>query len=452
MRTRYWNLRIVGHGDDTHPAELIVEDGRIAAVLAAGTETATGDEEWVDLHGGLVLPGVIDLGVRVTHPQRESLASATAAAAAGGVTCLLRLPSDESAMVDDRAGIERDVRAAETDARVDMVLATHPPHGPDWRRRLETRQRAGAGLMEVVPRARDIDGRGLRELLAGAATLDLPVVARPRPVDLVQALDERARNGVGDPLVRWAGARPAALEATAATRLVEACRSTRSRVHVHAVSCAEALDVLSAARLEGLPLTTATCPHYLEYTLDDLVDRGSDLLTDPVLRSAEDRERLWQGVASGEVDAVASDHDPSRWPEERSTGSPWQDRPGLSGVELLLPLLITAARRDRRLTLERLVRLTSFVPATTLGLSHRKGRLAPGLDADFTVVAEDEEWTVHAATLHGLQRTTPFEGRRLVGRVRATYLRGRCVFRLDPDGTETIGATGTGRLLVPRFR
>jgi allantoinase len=452
MRTRYWNLRVVGRDDDTLPAELIVEDGRIAAVLAAGTETATGDEEWVDLHGGLVLPGVIDLGVRVTHPHRESLASATAAAAAGGVTCMLRLPSDESAVADDRAGIERDVRAAETDARIDMVLATPPPHGPDWRRRLETRQRAGAGVMEVVPRARDVDGRGLPELLAGATTLDMPVVARPRPVDLVRTLDERARDGEGDALDRWAAARPAALEATAATRLVEACRASRARVHVHAVSCAEALDVLSAARLEGLPLTAATCPHYLAFTLDDLLESGSRLLTDPVLRSPADRERLWQGLTSGEVDAVASDHDPPRWPDERTTGSPWTDRPGLSGVELLLPFLLTAAVRDRRLTLERLVRLTSYAPATVLGLSHRKGRLAPGLDADFTVVDEHHGWTVHAHALHGLQRTTPLEGRSLVGRVHATYLRGRCVFRRDPDGTETIGSSGVGRLMVPRFR
>ena len=149
---------------------------------------------------------------------------------------------------------------------------------------------------------------------------------------------------------------------------------------------------------------------------------------------------------------MASDHDPARWPDERSTGSPWTDRPGLSGVELLLPFLMTATNRSDGLSLERVVRLTSFIPASILGLSHRKGRLAPGLDADFAVLDEAVEWTVHARSLHGLQRTTPFEGRRLVGRVRATYLRGHCIFRRDPDGAETVGPSGTGRLVMPRFR
>jgi dihydroorotase-like cyclic amidohydrolase len=277
------------------------------------------------------------------------------------------------------------------------------------------------------------------------------VIARPRPVDLVRSLDERARRDDGEPLARWATARTPGLEATAVTRLIEACRATGTRVHVHALSAAESLDVLSAARLEGLPVTGATCPHYLEFTLEDLLERGAELLTDPVLRSDADRERLWQGLASAELDAVASDHDPSRWPDERTTGSPWTDRPGLSVVELSLPYLLTVGLHGDRLTLERLVRITSFLPATILGLSHRKGRLAPGLDADFAVLDDVADWTVHAGSLHGLQRSTPFEGRRFTARVRATYLRGRCIYRLDTDGAETVGPPGTGRLMVPRF-
>jgi allantoinase len=333
-------------------------------------------------------------------------------------------------------------------ARVDLTLAARVPDGPSWQSVLEGMRSAGLGAVEVVPEGAKSDRASLREVLAAAAALDLPVVARPRPDDLVRELEARADRESEAAISAWAATRPPALEATAVSRLVEACRATGARVHVHPLSCAEALDAVSAGRFEGLSLTAGTCPHYLEFTIDDLEARGTALMSDPILRTAADRERLWQALGSGEIDAVASDHDPARWPGERSTGSPWVDRPGLPGVELLLPYLYSEGHVHGRLTLERLVQVVATGPALALGLSRRKGRIAPGLDADFVVLDEDVEWEVQAAGLHGLQRTTPLEGRTLKGRVRATYVRGRCVFNRDPDGSETFGAAGTGRVIA----
>jgi allantoinase len=448
VRTRFWNLRIPGHDNQTHAAELVVEDGRVTDVLPAGMETASGNEEWHDLEDALVLPGVVDAGVRLA--EGEGVATGTTSAVAGGVTCLLWLPDSTSQRtLEDRA------RATASEAQIDLLIAARAPGGSDWRDRIENLAAAGVAAIEVdaVGDSSSVTGSlppPLRELLKVTAALELPVVARPQPYDLVGELERRAQGRGDDDLASWAATRPAALEATAISRLVGACRATGASVHVHAVSSSEGLDAVSAARFEGLPLSSATCPHYLEFTLDDLFDRGPGLATDPALRTAADRDRLWQGLASGELDAVASDHDPVDRTATAPTGSVWTTRPGLPGTELLLPYLFSYGVCAERLTLEQLVRITATGPARALGVQHRKGRLAPGLDADFVVFDEEARWTVRGANGHGRQTTTPLEGRELTGRVREVFLRGRSVYRRHPDGHEDFAPAGTGHVVSPR--
>jgi dihydroorotase-like cyclic amidohydrolase len=234
---------------------------------------------------------------------------------------------------------------------------------------------------------------------------------------------------------------------SAVAAVIEACRATGARVHVLHLASGEALDLISAARLEGLPVTAETCPHFLEFTLTDLKRLGGVLKTTPTVRTTADRERLWQGLASGELELVTSDHAPGRWPEEKSTGSIWTDLDGMPGVELTLSYLYSEGVCQGRITLERLAHLTSTGPARFFGIDHRKGGIRRGLDADFVVLDENETWTVRAADLHSANRYTPFEGRELTGRVRAVYLRGRCVYERRPDGRQSFGPPGAGEFL-----
>jgi dihydroorotase-like cyclic amidohydrolase len=163
-----------------------------------------------------------------------------------------------------------------------------------------------------------------------------------------------------------------------------------------------------------------------------------------VVKGASDRERLWQGLASGELSFVTTDHAAGRWPEEKETGSIWSDYGGIPGVELLLPYLYSEGFCAGRISLQRLTEITASEPARFFGIDHRKGRLNPGCDADFVVFDEAARWTVRAESLHNLNRYTPLEGRELTGRVRATYLRGQCVYQRNPDGSESFARAGTG--------
>jgi dihydroorotase-like cyclic amidohydrolase len=259
--------------------------------------------------------------------------------------------------------------------------------------------------------------------------------------DLTESLMAEGRNGPLD----YAASRPAAGEAAAVRDLKELCRRTGARVHIVHVGCGEALEIITGARREGLPMSGETCPHFLEFTEEDLARQGALLKTAPVVKSAADRERLWAGVVSGEIQHVATDHAAGEWPAEKRTGSIWTDYGGVPGVEHLLPYMYSEGYRRGRITLQRLVELLSEAPAEFFGIHRRKGTLAAGFDADLAVIDENAEWTVDADGMHNLNRYTPLEGRRLTGRVTSTFVRGTRVFERDPSGVETLGQAGFGR-------
>jgi dihydroorotase-like cyclic amidohydrolase len=146
------------------------------------------------------------------------------------------------------------------------------------------------------------------------------------------------------------------------------------------------------------------------------------------VKSEADRERLWRGVASGEIAFVTTDHAAGEWPREKQTGSAWSDYGGIPGTQTLLPYMYSEGYRAGRMTLERLVEVLCRAPATFFGARQRKGHLASGLDADFVVIDESDSWTVSGADLRGMNRYTPFEGQTFQGRVVGTWVRGARVY------------------------
>ena len=459
VRTRFFNLRIPAGGNETAPRELVVEGGRLVAVTPAGQETAAEGERWVDLGGALVLPGAIDGHVHFDDPgftHRENFASGTAAAAAGGVTCVVDMPCTSLPPVTDTVALANKLLAITPKARVDFMLwggvSANALEQPDWRDRLGELAAAGIAAIKVyllsgMDSFRHLDAAQLREVLAFARRLGVPVGVHAEDAGLVLDATEQLRRQGRDSPRAYADSRPVAAEVRAVEALVEACRESGARVHVVHLASGEALDRISAARREGCPITAETCPHFLEFTVDDLESMGSLLKTAPVVKSAADRARLWRGLAEGELAFVATDHAAGQWPDEKQTGSIWTDYGGIPGVELLLPYLYSEGVSRGRLSLTRLAQVLSSGPARFFGINHRKGALKPGLDADFVVLDEAETWTVRAHDLHNLNRYTPLEGRRLTGRVRATYLRGRCVFERQTDGGEWFAPAGMGEFV-----
>ena len=352
VRTRFFNLRIPAGGNATAPRELVVEDGRLAAVTPAGQETASEGEQWVDLGGRLVLPGAIDGHVHFDDPgftHREDFSTGTMAAAAGGVTCVVDMPCTSLPPVTDTLAFANKLLAITPKAHVDYMLwggvSANALERPDWRDRLAELAAAGIAAVKVyllsgMESFRHLSVAQLRDVLVETRRLDLPVGVHAEDADTVREEESLLRRRGLDSPRAYADSRPPVAEVRAVEHLIDACRQTGARAHVVHLASGDALDRISAARREGCPITAETCPHFLEFTVEDLESMGALLKTAPVVKSAADRARLWQGLAESELAFVATDHAAGQWPDEKRTGSIWTDYGGIPGVELLLPYLL----------------------------------------------------------------------------------------------------------------
>lgn len=323
---------------------------------------------------------------------------------------------------------------------------------PDWEDRLEGLRDAGVAAIKVYTLSgmdtfHHLDPNQLKNVLVRAHKLGLPVGIHAEDPNMVTRLTEGLQETGEDSPAAYARSRPAAAEVSAVSAAIDACRATNATVHIVHLASGEALDLIAEARREGLPISAETCPHFLEFTQADFERLGPILKTAPVVKGEQDRERLWRGIIEGSLSFVTTDHAPGRWPDEKSTGSIWTDYGGVPGVELMLPYLYSEGVCQGRITLERLVELIASEPAGFFGIGHRKGAIQRGFDADFVVLDEHASWTVRAQGLHNLNRYTPFEGRRFSGRIRATYVRGKCAYERRTDGAELFAPAGTGHFV-----
>ncbi len=451
MRQRFVNLRI------PETVEMVVEDGRFVAIEPAGATTGSPpNEARIDLRDALVLPGVIDGHVHFDDPgftHRESFETGTRAAAAGGVSCVVDMPCTSLPPVTSGASLENKLEIISPKAHVDFMLwggvSGNSMSEPGWREHLAELAQEGVGSIKVymlsgMDTFRDLGKDQIRRVLGETKRLGVPVGVHAEDRDLVHELtDWLQAQGQNEPL-DYAASRPAEAELRAVSTMRELCRETGGRVHIVHVGTGRAVDLIAEARSDGLPMSGETCPHFLAFTSDDLADQGAVLKTAPVVKSKQDRERLWQGIVSGELDYVATDHAAGQWPQEKHTGNIWTDYGGVPGVELMLPYLYTAGVKMGRITLERMVEITSLAPARFFGIERRKGRLAAGFDADFVVFDEDETWTVRADWLHNMNRYSPHEGQTYTGRVRSLYVRGERAYHRARDGSESFSAPGSG--------
>jgi len=457
MRKLFHNLVISGHGNERRPAQVLVEGERIGAVLDPGEGVAA--DRSIDLGGALLLPGAIDGHVHFDDPgftQREDFASGTRAAAAGGVTMVVDMPCTSLPPVTSASNLKTKLGIIRPKAHVDFMLwggvSGNVLENPEWGLQLEHLIDSGVAAVKVyllsgMETFRDLTPDRVREVLKITARRGIPVGVHAEDRSVVEQAKGVVRARGGDSPLDYAASRPAEGEIAAARTLRDLCRQTGARIHIVHIGSREALDVVTDARSEGLPVSAETCPHYLLFTDADLESLGALLKTAPVVKSERDREGLWKGLEGGELLFVASDHAAGVWPEEKNTGSIWTDYGGIPGVELLLPTLYSEGFSTGRITLERLVEITSRAPAEFFGVGRRKGRIDRGYDADFSVIDEGSTWTVHPSDLHNKNRYTPLKGMTLQGRVQETWVRGRRVFFRDADGGETFSDEPSGRFI-----
>jgi allantoinase len=416
--------------------DLLCAGGRVLK-LARGLDPGQADAV-VELGGLWVLPGAMDPHVHFDTPgfeAREDFAHGSRGALKGGVTCVIDMPCTSLPPVVDAGALGHKLEAVGSQAWCDFALfggvdaRRVAGRDPGWRADLAAL--AGQGVvackcytvsgMETYPA---LDDAGLREVMQAARELGFPVALHAEAPDVVLPLTARAqREGRVGPQ-DYADSRPPQAEVLAVERALAARRDTRCALHVVHLASGQAAALVARARARGEDASGETCPHYLAFTREDLARQGALLKTAPVVKSANDREELWQLLLSGGLDFAATDHAPCRYPQDKDTGDIWTAYGGVPGVELLLPFLLSEGYHHRGMGIHRLVEVTSGNAARRYGLFPRKGALVPGSDADFAVLDPGREWTVRGEALESKGKFTPFEGHTFRGKVVRTVLRG----------------------------
>lgn len=436
--------------DGVRPASLILHEGRIQRV-APFEDTGSPSLDVIEANDAYVLPGLVDTHVHINEPGRtewEGFATATAAAAAGGVTTLLDMPLNSVPATTNERALDKKRRAAEGKCRVDVGFLGGVVPGNE--KQIKPLWDAGVFGFKcfLVP-------SGVAEFgNVGAAELDkaMPELARLGAVlmahcELPELIGTRHAGRGTRKYSEYEASRPPEAETRAVQLLIDASRRHNAHVHVVHVSAAESLALIRDARAGGVAISAETCPHYLAIAAEQIRDGATEFKCAPPIRGAANQGVLWEGLESGVLDMVVSDHSPCPPSAKRQdTGDFFAAWGGIASLELGLSVMCTRLRDAGRGTRDAPANLAKWMsegPARLAGLLGRKGVLAAGADADVVIFDAFERWTCDVEKLHQRHKLTPYAGREFSGRVRATYLRGELIFA---EG-QTVGGP-RGRLLL----
>ncbi|HYQ64704.1 allantoinase AllB [Actinophytocola sp.] len=409
-----------------------VSDGVIVAV-----EPELDGPVFVDLADDeVLLPGLVDTHVHVNDPGRsewEGFATATRAAAAGGVTMIVDMPLNSVPPTIDVPAL--DIKRATAFGRTYVDVGFWGGAVPGNRTELAALHAAGVFgfkcflLDSGVAEFGHLSPAELATALATLRDLDALMIVHAEDPGLIEDAPDPHGRAYGD----FLASRPKDAEDRAIATVIELARRHDARLHVVHLSSADALPMIAAARRDGVAITVETCPHYLTLAAEEVPDGATQFKCCPPIREAANQALLWEGLRAGLIDCVVSDHSPCTPDLKRfDTGDFGQAWGGIAGLQLGLPAMWTAARK-RGVPLTDVVRWMSAAPADVVGLTG-KGAIEPGRDADFAVFAPAEEFTVDAAKLFHRNAVSAYHGRRLTGVVRRTWLRGREVTGEAPHG------------------
>ena len=422
---------------------VVTPDGIRAAAVHVTAGTIERVAAWDDVPAGArlddvgehaLLPGIVDTHVHLNEPGRtewEGFATATRAAAIGGVTTLVDMPLNSIPPTTTREGFAAKRDAARGQCAVDVGF---------WGGVVPGNQRELAGLVAdgvrgfkcfmVDSGVEEFGWVGEAELAPAMqilATLGVPLLVHAEVAGPIDAASAQLAGADPRRYATYLASRPAAAEEQAIALVTKLCRATNARTHIVHHSAASALPLLREARAAGLPLSAETCPHYLHFSAEAIPDGATPFKCAPPIRDADNREALWRALAEGVLDFVASDHSPcSPQLKAMEVGDFVRAWGGVAGLQLALPVVWTEAER-RGHSLVDIARWMSAGPARLAGLTGKKGAIGRGGDADFVVFADDERTTVTAETVHHRHKVTPYAGETLRGTVHATYLRGQLV-------------------------
>ncbi|MBT0767489.1 allantoinase AllB [Kineosporia sp. J2-2] len=402
-----------------------VKDGTIVAIEPLDADLRA--ERVIELGDDVVLmPGLVDTHVHINEPGRtewEGFATATRAAAAGGVTTVIDMPLNSIPATTTVEALEIKRKAADGAVFVDIGFwGGAVPGNLGQLRPLHDAGVFGfkcfllhSGVDEFQP----LSSAELEQYLGTMQDFGALMIVH---AENSQAID-RAPAADGERYRRFLASRPRGAENMAIAEVIEAARYTRARVHILHLSSSDALPMLASAKRDGVLITVETCPHYLSFTSEAIPDGATQFKCCPPIRESSNREQLWQGLRDGVIDTIVTDHSPSTPELKRfdigDFGVAWG---GISSLQLGLRAVWSQAR-THGFTLTDVAEWMSARTANQAGLT-RKGRIALGYDADLCLFAPDEAAVVSAADLEHRHPITPYDGMALAGVVRETWLGG----------------------------
>lgn len=409
------------------PMDVLLRDGRVAE-LALPNKTRGSADERFDARGLVVAPGFIDLHVHLREPgqnYKETIASGTAAAAAGGFTSVCTMPN--TAPVVDTAEWVSWLLNPERDAVVNVFPIAAATRGSRGGTLTDFAALQRAGAVAVTDDGKPIlDDDVMRMALRLGAELNFPVVQHAEDTRLTENCSMHA----GPTSFRLGlRAMPAAAEAAIVDRDVRLAQQIReSRLHVAHLSTADALKSVRRGKRAKARVTCEVTPHHFTLIDENVGEYHTSFKMNPPLRSATDREAILVALADGTVDSIATDHAPHAAHEKQVEFE--RASFGITGLETALALAITKLHREQKIPLSRIVELFTVGPARVFDLGGR-GSLARGNFADVTIFDPKKRWTFEAASSLSLSHNTPFDGWQLTGKVVATIVGGKIVYQME---------------------
>ena len=439
--------------DGVRAASIHVENGVIARI----DDDRSNRGDLFDAGDLVILPGLVDTHVHVNEPGRtewEGFDTATRAAAAGGVTTIVDMPLNSVPATTTVAALDEKRSAAR--GRCHVNVAFWGGVVPGNASQLEPLVDAGVRGFKcfLVPSGVDefqhVGEPELREAMPVLAGRGVPLLVHAESPETIVPPTRSTYEA-------YLASRPPEAEVEAIRMIIRLAREFGTRTHIVHVACAEAVEEISRAKLDRVPITAETCPHYLMFAGEEIAEGATEFKCAPPIRHSHHREALWSGLHSGALDLVATDHSPAP-PALKCRGDFVRAWGGIASLEMSLAAVWTrsaeslalhhtevalhgtAVARAFQASVCKITRWMCAAPAALAGLS-RKGRIAAGCDADLLVFDPDAEWIVDPARLQQRHKLTPYAGRRLRGAVRTTFLRG---VRVWDDGR--LVREGAGRL------
>ena len=445
------NARIVGP-DATQEGCILVKDGKIAAVSKEQGDFRA--KEVIDAAGKYVLPGGVDVHVHFRDPgltYKEDFSTGSMAAAAGGITTIFDMPNVQPPTLNVE-NFEIKKKIAEEKSYVNYGIYAYLVNNLDQITPLIEAGVCGfkwdlSTFDWELPEGWYLpDNNEAADIFREIAKHGYVVTVHAEDMELVKNYTEHLKETGRDQkdFLAHVEARPDIVELSALHRTFVLSEVSGCKVHITHLTSRRGLELIKEYQRRGIPVTSDVGPSWFTFCAEDYEKYGGGIRVIPAIRYQNDTDALWEGLACGDIEVMATDHAPHS-NEEKFERSWWDTLPGTIGVQTSLPILLDRANKGE-ITLNRIVDCYASQPARIFGLYPRKGLIAPGADADITIVDMEKEWTVTHEEMYSKTKYTPYNGFQLKGKPVTTIVMGQVVMQ---DG-KIVGHPGAGKLVNPK--